>query len=954
MVLAGAVLLLTFATVAVQGPWRSPNAFALIRWIGAALGAAGLGVWALRNRLPELVTRLPALAGGLLVMVVLGIAPELIAPPTHGIGDRLWGIPTLFGLPVAGALLLRARGVAARGLAAAALLLPIIGLVAPHDIIGDLRPALSHHIARSHTSAGLGISGLVTLCALGLGAVYATANERQSPLRVLAGAGLLAALPLWSLARVGLNLSAGLPTAGPTAALLLTSAASLWLLAGADEADSPGHPRWLAVWTPRVLEAAAVLSVVGLWLLLKAFTWRWSTTDENIYFYEAWLVTQGQLPYRDFFFAHPPLHLAPAAATIALFGFSITAVKLVPVVATLLTGLLIWALARRYHGPLAAILALGALLFSFVVLQASTNMNGVNLTSLWVTGGIVCLVLRRPVLCGLMLAFGVCTGFYAIAAALGVCVMAWFSTWRTGLIVTAVFVGVALAINGACWALGGEAYIDGVYRYHLEKHNRPLAVTLMKALHYHPHLFLGVLLAPLAAAWQRWRRIEIPGARLEPESAGSWFNPRKLFDEPATGAIRIVWLIFCALLVEFLQFRELYDFYLALLVPTAALCTGYVVALLIAGTLHEARELARGRLSRMALGTVAIGCAFAMALPISRESAWVFGSGRRSIIAEIRLPEPVARQQRQGLASYYRALRLYRLRADHRSRLIRDTFPDAKTRRRARQLLSSPALSNDTFRRRARAERWSRARLRAERAAQRLRARIALQIRRKLVRDGRLLVVASEVTGHRVVSEPLQRGERRFYDWVGASHLNAIAEPIVRALFWRESRRRWEIGPGYRRFLWQKSLHVSVMDELADDVRRMTEEHETVAGGSLIAPAVALASGRRVAGNFVDTNAKRFRTNNTSMKAFFEAICADDVRILVGAPGSFLNAWNLGHTPTVKRYFEALPPVEDDMNKFSKRFPITLFRRTGPRCRYLCAYDRHCPEGEKCKAERCE
>src|SRR3989338_9365317 len=31
--------------------------------------------------------------------------------------------------------------------------------------------------------------------------------------------------------------------------------------------------------------------------------------DENVYFYMAKAMSEGQMPYRDFFYAHPPLHI---------------------------------------------------------------------------------------------------------------------------------------------------------------------------------------------------------------------------------------------------------------------------------------------------------------------------------------------------------------------------------------------------------------------------------------------------------------------------------------------------------------------------------------------------------------------------------------------------------------------------------------------------------------------
>ena len=51
----------------------------------------------------------------------------------------------------------------------------------------------------------------------------------------------------------------------------------------------------------------------GVFLGLKWACFHFSATDENVYFYQAAAWAKGYLPYRDFFFAHPPLHLVPPA-----------------------------------------------------------------------------------------------------------------------------------------------------------------------------------------------------------------------------------------------------------------------------------------------------------------------------------------------------------------------------------------------------------------------------------------------------------------------------------------------------------------------------------------------------------------------------------------------------------------------------------------------------------------
>ena len=54
--------------------------------------------------------------------------------------------------------------------------------------------------------------------------------------------------------------------------------------------------------------------------------------DENVYYYMGRLVSEGKMPYRDFFFAHPPLQIYLIALVYKAFGFSIAALKSVSMI----------------------------------------------------------------------------------------------------------------------------------------------------------------------------------------------------------------------------------------------------------------------------------------------------------------------------------------------------------------------------------------------------------------------------------------------------------------------------------------------------------------------------------------------------------------------------------------------------------------------------------------------
>src|SRR5580698_626510 len=73
---------------------------------------------------------------------------------------------------------------------------------------------------------------------------------------------------------------------------------------------------------PRFVRAVPTLGLVALvtfYVALKSYQLNLSDSDENIYFYMALRTAfGGLLPYRDYFFAHPPLHLAFAVVALEL------------------------------------------------------------------------------------------------------------------------------------------------------------------------------------------------------------------------------------------------------------------------------------------------------------------------------------------------------------------------------------------------------------------------------------------------------------------------------------------------------------------------------------------------------------------------------------------------------------------------------------------------------------
>ena len=425
--------------------------------------------------------------------------------------------------------------------------------------------------------------------------------------RVWLGA-LVAALVGIIVAGVGLSGHVGhlLESTG----LLLVGAAGLSLaLVPTDaepEASQPTDP-WQAV------EIALVLLVVAAWLILKVNGMRYSTTDEALYYYAARLWSEGKWPYRDFFFSHPPLHIAVPALAYKVLGYDFLVGKWISTLASLAAGVAVWRIARRVLGIPAGLLALTLDLFAAEVLQSSTNLTGVNLTTCWMMWGVWAILRGRYFIGGALLGAAAATGFYALGMMLAMVGMLAFLPWGQASEGPGRFIrqpairvfGGFLAVWGSITALGialaGDQYTQGVFTYHFAKKAKvegflPVSggppawlnnVNVMlgakdftTVLYYHAvHLWLA-LVSPLAVAAVVWLRSHVAPVRVG-KDASAWdllWSPRRWWQQPDPGHRLVIFTAAVTLVGEFGQFKERYDFYWALILPLLSICAAGVVA----------------------------------------------------------------------------------------------------------------------------------------------------------------------------------------------------------------------------------------------------------------------------------------------------------------------------------------------------------------------------------------
>ncbi len=584
LLVPASALALLASTLAPKGNWRSAG-----RHLGAGLSGLGLALAA-------------------------WYAGDLGLDPFLSLNATIWGLPTVLLLPLAAGSLWQESDHGRRGPATfVTTLLLLASLVPTYRLAKGMIPLAAAFTRQREPALQVlqGVSQLLALIVALAGLWHAHRGLPRTLRRTMALGALLAPM-IWAAAWVTVQRQTALVVLLPAG----WSLALAWWAAG-PLPDLGGIRR---PWPQAAFWAVACL-LLAAFLLLETQAAGYTATDENIYFYQALLVAQGKLPYRDFFFAHPPLHILLPALLFKLFGFHILRAKAISMGAAAGAALFVLLAARRLAGDLAALMALLLYAFGFSVLRAATNLTGMNMTVFFLTAGFLAFVAARPMTAGMLFGLSLSTGFYSVAAVAAVAVLALLRSPAFGLRLLAGTLAVWGSTNLFFLAVAPGAFLDGVYRYHGRKvpqdprhmsyfegpvhlvkalfYNLYVLLTgkpFKKTLYYHAHILWPALLAPGLWIAIRARRIR-PGPEALAEPAARWqfvdaWVARRswprwlrnglarlrhwLWEGPERGLL-LAWLTGLALVAEFSMFRRLYSFYFVLWFPFASISAAWLL-----------------------------------------------------------------------------------------------------------------------------------------------------------------------------------------------------------------------------------------------------------------------------------------------------------------------------------------------------------------------------------------
>ncbi len=214
--------------------------------------------------------------------------------------------------------------------------------------------------------------------------------------------------------------------------------------------------------------------------------------DEHTYFYMGKLITQGILPYRDFFASRPPLQLYLISVIYKIFGFNLVALKLVPLLSTIISAFFIFKIMKKYSN-ITAIVSVLLFLFSHRVMLEATYFLGINETTMFTVIGLYYLISRkRYLLSGIFFGLAGITGLYSLIPSFVIFIVLFIKNKKLFLKFLIGFSIIFLLTNLIFILWNGVSYIHSVYIWHFFKPKIQGATSKMFIDYFLKNIFLVI------------------------------------------------------------------------------------------------------------------------------------------------------------------------------------------------------------------------------------------------------------------------------------------------------------------------------------------------------------------------------------------------------------------------------------------------------------------------------
>lgn len=156
-----------------------------------------------------------------------------------------------------------------------------------------------------------------------------------------------------------------------------------------------------------------IFSIIQIPLLFTTLT-----ADENVYYYTAKVISEGQyIIYQDFFSAHPPLHTYLLSFLIRIFGMRVWVLKGFTLLVTLGTAYFLFKIAEERYDCKSAFIAVILFLITYDTLFFASFSFGLELAILFFMVSWYCLN-KKPRLAGVFMGLAIATRLHVLPLAL--------------------------------------------------------------------------------------------------------------------------------------------------------------------------------------------------------------------------------------------------------------------------------------------------------------------------------------------------------------------------------------------------------------------------------------------------------------------------------------------------------------------------------------------------------
>jgi len=228
-------------------------------------------------------------------------------------------------------------------------------------------------------------------------------------------------------------------------------------------------------------------------------------SDQHVYFYMGKLIGEGKIPYRDFFFSHPPLEIYVDAILLKIFGYNIFILKVIPIFFVLLASFFLFKTVKEAFNLKAGLLSTILFLFTYETFRMAGN-TGMSLAVLFVVLGVYYYFKERYILSGVFIGIASITNFFSLVPG-GILFLFLLFEKKDNKLKLRIrnakdfligFIPVFVLIQLIFVLIAGKEYFFQVYQYHLVKPTlevvQGLKLNLFKStVIYNPVIFIGSL-----------------------------------------------------------------------------------------------------------------------------------------------------------------------------------------------------------------------------------------------------------------------------------------------------------------------------------------------------------------------------------------------------------------------------------------------------------------------------